>query len=361
MLQGLYLVTSGKKGTLSIGKYPYTYARVSAMKAFLLKKEDYHKLMKMDVNEITNYLENSQYKKEIDELGVQFKGVKLMTLALNKNLRNTFAKIKRISSSALKIIVTAYLLRVDIWNIKTIIRTKYTNSDVAELKAMLLPGGLLTEKILADLVKKDSIDDILKSLKILDYSYFADAVEEFNKTKSISEIENALDRFYYATMKEFSDRVPNEGKLFKQFLQAELEINTIINILRIKRANVSAKEIGKYVIVPKTSKALIHKIANAATAEDAVKVLEQTGKFKGFVETGVEEFLAKGSLVRLETDLSQLLLKRSSLLIHQHPLSVDVILGYMLAKEIEVRNLKLILKSKQLGLDDEFVEKQIVM
>jgi len=54
------------------------------------------------------------------------------------------------------------------------------------------------------------------------------------------------------------------------------------------------------------------------------------------------------------------LLKQSILLLHQHPLSVDVILGYMFAKDIEVRNLKIIVKGKQLGLSEEFIESQLV-
>ena len=61
MLQGSYLASS--KGMLALGKYPYTYARVSVMRSFLLRKEDYHKLMKMNVNEIISYLQSSQYKK----------------------------------------------------------------------------------------------------------------------------------------------------------------------------------------------------------------------------------------------------------------------------------------------------------
>ena len=47
---------------LSLGKYPYTYARVSVMKGNLLKKEEYQKLLKMSLNEIISFLQNSEYK-----------------------------------------------------------------------------------------------------------------------------------------------------------------------------------------------------------------------------------------------------------------------------------------------------------
>ncbi len=358
MLQKSYSENS-KSGKLALGKHPYTYARVSVMRSFLLRKEDYHKLMKMNVNEIISYLQNSQYKKEVDELAVHFSGVQLMELALSKNLANTLAKLKKISRASLRVVISAYLLKVDVWNIKTIIRARFTKLDADQLQPMLLPSGFLTEKKLAELAKKESVEDVLKSIGFIDYRHFVKAVETFKETKSISEIENALDTFYYSAMEEFSRRIPNEGRLFREFLEAELEVSAIMNILRLKRANLPAKDIMPHIITPEAGSVLARKMINAPSAGDAAKLLEQ-GKFRAFTENGVREFLSSGSLIRLELDLSRHLLSRSALLIHQHPLTVDVILGYMFAKETEVRNLKLVLKAKQLGIGEEFTEQQLV-
>ena len=358
MLQKPYSKSSSK-GKLSLGKYPYTYARVSVMRSFLLKKDDYNKLMKMDVNGIISYLESSQYRKEIDELAVQFKGIPLMEFALNRNLANTWAKLKRISPASLRVLISVYLLRVDVWNLKTLIRAKYTNLDPAQLPAMLLPSGQLDGNKLAELAKKNSIEEILKSTGFIDSSQFAFAIENFRDTKSIAEIENALDTFYYNAMMEFSARLPSEGRLFRDFAELELVTSALINILRLKRANASAKEIEHHVKLPHSELHLFRKMIGSASAADAANILLQS-RLKQIVEAGINKFLASGSLIRLELDLFTHVLKRSILLIHQHPLTVDVILGYMFAKEIEVRNIKLLLKAKQLGLSEEFVAQQII-
>ena len=42
-------------------------------------------------------------------------------------------------------------------------------------------------------------------------------------------------------------------------------------------------------------------------------------------------------------------------------MSVDVILGYMFLKDLVVKNLTRIIKARQLGMEDEFVEKTIVI
>ena len=62
----------------------------------------------------------------------------------------------------------------------------------------------------------------------------------------------------------------------------------------------------------------------------------------------------------LEINFFKYLLEKSILMLHQNPLSIDVILGYMFAKEIEVRNLKILIKGKQLNLKEEFIENQLV-
>lgn len=348
------------KGNAQLGTYPYTYARVSVMRSLLLKKEEYHKLMKMNVVEITGYLQGSQYRKEIDELAVRHKGVELMELALNRNLANSWAKLNRISPPSLRALISAYLLRVDIWNVKLLVRAKYTRMAHEQLQSMLLPAGQLDEKSLAALAKKDSVEDVLKSLVFIRYALLSKAVDEFRETKSLAGIENALDHFYYSAMEAFASGLPRQGRLFREFLEAELEASAVMNILRLRRAQVPPKEVEKYVKIPKSAAALARKMISAQSAEDAARLLGQS-RFRAFAGEGVREFLASGSLIKLELDFARQMLKRSTLLIHKHPLSVDVILGYMFAKEIEVRNLRLLLKARQLKIDDAFIESQLVI
>ena len=83
-------------------------------------------------------------------------------------------------------------------------------------------------------------------------------------------------------------------------------------------------------------------------------------KYGKIIESGIKAYEETGSLIELETSLSKYLFKQSITLLHKHPLSIDVILGYMFTKDMEVKNLKIITKGKQLGLSEEFIEKQLV-
>jgi V/A-type H+/Na+-transporting ATPase subunit C len=340
---------------LILGKYPYTYARVSVMRASILTKDDYHKLIKMSLNEIISFLQSSEYKKAIDELGIKYSGVELMEMALSKNLVETWNKLKKISSKEVGILINAYLSRADLWNIKTILRGLHTNTRLETIASSLLPAGQLSSEKLENLSKSESVEDFLKKLSIVKIKFetMTNALETFKSKHTVVELENFFDKEYHKRMIEFSKTIPSEGKLFKQFLEAEIETTNIMNILRLKNAGANKQSIQSY-IIGKISQ-FSNKLINSDNKEEINKMLSSQVS-----ETSLKNFETTNSLIDIEIDLGKRLLGKTRLLLHQHPLTVDVILGYMFAKEIEVKNLKMLLKSRQLKLSEDFIEQQII-
>ena len=94
--------------------------------------------------------------------------------------------------------------------------------------------------------------------------------------------------------------------------------------------------------------------------KDILSALEKS-KYGRIIRDAIKKFNESRSLIPIEMSLYRYLLGKSMLLQHQHPLSVDIILGYMFAKEIEARNLRVIAKGKQLSLPNEFIESQLVV
>ena len=347
-----------KTKKLKLGFYPYTYVRTSVMKSLLFKKEDYHKMLKMGFNEIAKFFQDSHYKKEINELAREHSGADLLELALNRNLSASFKKLIRISPYGLGLLISEYIKRKDIEDIKTILRGKFTNAREALILNSLTAAGTLSYDFLASLLKKGTIEEILKNNKIVDFSSLKEGLKDLNEKKRLVSIENALDRHYYNSLIRFSKYLPKEGALFKDFLLKEVEILNILTLLRLKKTKLD-KEAIKSFIIPGSKASRIKRLADVDDLEELSRALEAT-EYKDIIIKGIREFKKNDSLIALETELYKHLLKHSTLLLHQHPLSVDVILGYMFAKDIEARNLKIIVKGKQLGLKEEFIESQLV-
>ena len=346
---------------IRLGFYPYAYVRTVVMRTLLFRKDDYDKMLKMGFSEIAKFLQDSNYKIEIDSLAVSYSGADLLELALSRSLAASFKKLMRISSYEIGLVVREYSMRKDIDDIKAIIRGKFTNAEEKAIMGCVTAAGTLSREFLDLLLKKDSVEEVLKANSIVDFNLLKEGIKELNEKNSLMGIENAFDKYYYTHLIKFSASLSRQGRLLREFLLKEVEVSNILTILRLKRAKTDASLVKEFIIScgDKAKDSRITRLAELADFEKLLKELEKT-EYSSAVSKGIEEFRKSGSLIMLEIGLFKYLLARSTLFMHQHPLSVDTIIGYMFAKDMEVRNLKIIVKGKQLGLSEDFIRGQLV-
>ena len=360
MLERLNL--KGKnQSKIRLGFYPYTYVRTIVMRTLLLKKEDYHKLLKMGFSEIASFLQESNYKAEIDSLATSYSGADLIEIALNKNLAGSFKKLMKISPNELGLLIREFAKRRDIDDIKTILRGRHTNSSKETILYSLKAAGTLPYEYLASLLQKKTIREILAYNGIIDFTELEISLKEFEKKNNLSVIENALDKSYYQNLLQFSKRLPKEGALFRDFLVKEVEVINLMTLLRLKKAGLDKDSIKSYMIFydDKVKDSKLSQFAATADFEKLSSLLEKCEHGEILLKE-IEKYSKTGSLISLESELYRQLLRQSTLFMHQHPLTIDNILGYMFAKDMEVRNLRIIVKGKQLGLSEDFIEKQLI-
>ena len=176
-------------------KYPYTYLRTIIMKRNLLTKSDYDKILKMSPDEIGKYLEDFEYKKEVDELAMEYTGIELIERNLQLNLGNKFDKLLKISPHDLRLLIRVYLKRYDMYNIKTIIRAKFSNLSAEDTKKYLSP--IFVDKDIFDkLLTQNTIEDAFSSLDFLEEKDIRTALEHFKTNHSLAYMENIIDKSF---------------------------------------------------------------------------------------------------------------------------------------------------------------------
>lgn len=340
---------------------PYTYVRVVVMKSKLLQKEDYTRIMKMKVAEMTKFLQDSEYRKEISELGSAMQGVDLLEHALNRNLVHTFEKLHLISSRELKVIIKAYLTRYDVYNFKTILRSKFANIDKKTTRHLLITVGSYDEAYFDRLLDLESVQKVLKEIPLLPPKKIKELSEEFAKTGSLQSIEYALDAQYYDYVLAFCKNLPKQGKLFRDFLLYELDALNIKLLLRLKKEKLSADKVmaSLYAEGYVLKRSTLQKLAELPL-DKMVQYLETTALGK-LVKKHSKALQEGKSFIAFEIDLDKYLLEKSTQLMHQRMLSVDTILGFMFAKLIEIKNLKVLLKGKQLNMKEEQLAQHLVV
>lgn len=339
---------------LKLSFNPYTYVRTYVMRSLLLKKHDYDKMLKMSFDEIAESLQSTTYRREIDELALKFKGADLIEHALNLNLLRSFEKLKKISDEGTNILIDSYLLRYDYWNIKTIIRSKTVNMSYDEVKGIMLPIGSINPIKLEELAKKEDIAMIFRKCGLFKFEDWGQIIVDFKQGKiGLSELENKLDKDYFERMLKLSSEIPRMGINFKTFIEQEIKIQNMAAILRLRKMRI--KDADRFLIsIDPNYDRKMKKLLNTKEKDKFLELIRY-GEYYGVISKHYDE------LTFVETQLRKLLLNKAIKLMHKNMLTLDTILAFLFSKEIEIRNLKLITKGKQLHVKEKLIEQELIV
>ncbi|MCD1295992.1 ATP synthase A1 subunit C [Methanocella sp. CWC-04] len=345
------------------GNYAYATTRVKARKAFLYPRETYLKLLQMDLPEISRFIGESKYKQEIDELATKYEGIDLLEYALNLNLAKEMNQIIGFCQGELKLIVGSYLMRWDVWNIKSILRGKNYGATEDEIRETLVPAGYLSLQQLVELIRKSTINEVIEGLsKTIFYKPLTAALDEYNKTQTLSRFENNLDKAYYANL--LSLDLPNTmaDELFIMFVRREIDVVNLRTLFRLKREGLEHENLMDYLIPggAKIGMDDLRKLSQAPNVDEFIGMLKEYPYWENLSEA-VQVFNETGSLNAIEVGLRKALISYGDKISHLYPLSICPIIGYVLRKNGEVNNLRIIARGKEAQLSDDVIRSQLVI
>jgi V/A-type H+-transporting ATPase subunit C len=335
-------------------KYAYITGRVRAMKTKLIPGDMYPRMMSMDTSEIARYLEETQYKDEIDALSKEYSGVELIEHATFANLARTFKKLEEVSIDEPSFLILEYLRRWDVWNIKTLLRGKFSGAADTDIVKHLVPAGELSAEYLDELAKKESINDIISAFDGTDYST---ALAQYDG-KNLASLENALDKLYYFRMERaVGGTLSVGGGLLLKYVRREIDIRNLITLFRMNKAGVDAAVILENLIPGGKLHGELSRMAGQPFGE-FLRGLEGYPFWSSISDIATVDLDA---VSRVEARLRAYLIRYAWALSNYHPLSILPVLGYMVSKETEVSNIRKIVRGKEAGLPAELIEEQVVV
>ncbi|WP_424359260.1 V-type ATP synthase subunit C [Methanocella sp. MCL-LM] len=349
-------------GRRAMGNYAYASARVKTRKSFLYPKETYLKLLQMDLPEISRFIEESRYKKEIDELANKYSGIDLLEYALNLNMAREMNEVLDFCQGEMKILLGAYLMKWDVWNIKSILRGKNYGASEDEIKETFVPAGELRTSTLVDLIHKGSIPDVIEGLNgTRFYKPLTSSLEDFNKTQNLSRLENNLDKAYYAYLLSIKLAGTSADELMMTFVRREVDITNLRTLFRLKRQGLEHEKIMEFLVPGGKLKADdMRKFAQAPSFDEFVNLLKDTPYWTDLSEA-IENYRATKSLNAIEVALTRADIGYADKISHAYPLSILPILGYTVRKQVEVTNIRTIARGKEVNLSNEVIRNQLVI
>src|ERR1035437_4915353 len=242
-----------KKGS---SNYAYAVTRVRVMKSKLLPKESYPRLLNMGIDEITRFIQESEYKNDVDELAMKYSGGDLAEHALNRNLAFTFDKL-----------------------------------------------------------------------------YYSSLFEAIGKPKS------------------------KDRKLLTRFIKLEVDVKNLSNLFRLKKSGVEQSDDIMPLMIEGGLELNTEKLAPLPYGE-FVNELQKThywNSISGIADQDMD------SLINLERRLTRKYLEYTTTFSHASPISIMPVVDYIIHKNNEVTNLRIIYRGKEAGLDENLIKDQLVV
>ncbi len=350
--------------------YPYACTRVRAKRRFLIQKDEYLRLSVMDLPGISRYIGDSQYKAEIEKLSSDFSGAALVERATNANLAMIYNQIMTFCEGQLKDLVSHYLGKVDVWNIKTILRGKFHEADAEAIIAELTPSGTMKMAKLEELARSGSIPEVIAGLKGTPYHHSLEkAMRNIGESTAITTLisfENEIDKAYYATLITSASAVKSRSTaLFLNFIKKEIDIENLTTLMKIK-FDLILHEKGindpEQYMIPgggELKGAGMKALLAATSYQQFIGELQRFSFYEDIAEAS-EKVEEKMTLNEMTRQAEKHLLKQADKFAKVYPLSVLPILNYLILKKIEVDNLRIIARGKESGLDIDTIRGLLV-
>ena len=349
--------------------YAYANARVRVRRSKLLPRDTYAKLLKMDIPEITRFIEATEYGREVDELATKFSGIDLLENSLNVNEERNYSEVRDLAKGEVGSLVARYLERFTTWNLKTILRGKFWGAKPEEIQRELLIENREDYDFYRTLIDVDggltaTIDALAGHPKGAPYHRTLKSVEHklTDETLLLQHVEDALDRAYYANLLATIPSNGTDNQLFLQFIRKEIDIANLSILMRFEWRSDPSTRVLEFMIPGglELSDADLRRLAEANTRAELIERLKEY-KIHEEIREAVEAAQQSGSLTPVLLALTRVKADFAQRFSYRNPLSVLPIINYLMRKHVEVRNLRALARGKQTGLGESDIEPLLVV
>lgn len=307
-------------------KYAYVLGRVKALEAHLITKTQFKRMV-----EATSSKEAAKVLSETVYGGLEGADVETIEKILQDELKNMYTLVEHISPD--KELTDLLRLKYDFHNAKAVLKSETMSKEPQHL----VPLGIVEIEPL-----KKALQERLKDLP----PPLASAVEKariaYGNTGDPQVIEFIMDSEYTRTLRKKSEK----SQFLKGFFQLKIDLENIRNFIRSQKFKLdfSRAYLEGGTITLKAFRNLegesSETIANAFSTKDYYPVLEE----------GLKTYDDTGNLAAYENLRDNFLmgyLRRAKLV----SLGIEPLIGYILAKEMEIKQIRLILLGKLRGVE----------
>ena len=336
-------------------QYSYINSKMHALKGDLLQQDDYKNLLHAQgLHALIECLKTTPYGKDMDQ---SIDSYEALSLSYSKNLLNQYTKLMNHASGNPRLLIYHLYQRYEMENLKLALRAVCYDMPKEKAFRLLLPLTRYQTIFPDRLIEANCLSDLIQQLKGTWYFDPLDnAAYRFENDGETFPLEMALDLQYYERLWKIASSLRrHDRKIAKDLIGIRLDELNILWICRFKESyHFSPEEILNYSLIngsfinQKRRKGLAYSI-DQKDIVDRLKDTPYYGILNDISDPEVADSVLLGYLLRLA--------KRNW---SSSPFQIGTILDYLIFKEIEVRDLRIITEGKNMSFPVESIKRHLV-
>lgn len=331
--------------------------KVHAKMRGTLNNADYDRLVNMrSVPEAAEYLKNNTRFAEI------FRGIDVenihrgqlearLHMLMTRDLKSFLA----FSGTSAKFFLSLFAIKDEIVYLKILLRLIMSDSPPGFAGTYRFEGDFYNDIDFTALANAKDFDTFANMLSGTIYGKVFHSFIGHPKRQNLFEIENALDLFYRNLVFNYMSKYlsKNEKGFAEKTFGAETDIDNIMLIVRAKKYyGMTADMIYPY-ICTKSYRLKKEELQSIAEADSDSGMMDAIGKT-------CYARLFSGGLKNAESRISVYTLELHSRMFHKNPYSIESILYFIKLKQIEIKNIIMIIEGIRYGVEPETIKGYLI-
>ena len=332
--------------------FAYPNAKFEAMGNPYITEKELNRIV--DSKDLSSFKDVLNSSKDYELSGDNAKEIQQ---SLDDNLIRTIEMMRKDSSKKMNGFFNTYIEKLDIYLIKHAIKNKLENKkiDEKEIEKAILPE---TKKILQGIKEseKQNMNEHLRK-----YGFEKEIIEAVsNEPPDYLIIDTTIDKYIIEKFKQIKVAYKCE-KAKQKFVNTITDVFNIKNILRAKQLGYDKESCMKLflgegqIIAPWKFKAM----TELESVPQVISSLEGLSYYDS-LKNVIEDYNKEKSVQILENALDSHLLKLVEDISTQNFVTIGPTIRFIVSKEIEIKNLKIIAKSISEGLSPELTKNFLI-
>ena len=285
--------------------------------------------------------------------------------ALRRDLVQNLSMLRRFFSGRSLELLHTLFLRWDIYNLKTVIRGMRAAVTLEDILATTFPVGILDDIALAELARVPTMQAVAGTLETWRLPLARPVRGGLNllgESDTLQPLEFELDRFSFVHAARMVADGDDNNRIVRDYLRFLVDQTNLLTALRYLAEHhaLSPIEAGRHFlnVDGRLSRTHYESIVSAPDLRGGLSRLADTpygGLVGVFAEGGTI------SLPLIERQLNHMALHKAVSLSRQDPLGIGVVIAYLERKINEIRNLRMIVQGKALGMDIEQIAQWVIV